>query len=66
VHEGVWHPEYDKPLGAPKALAAKTGDTWTREFESGTVVTFNATSNVGHIAWAAATAANTTTVIAVE
>lgn len=49
-----WLPEFDKPLGAP--LAAGSYDvatsTWTRRFASGTVVTFDAKTNTGSIAWA--------------
>ncbi|MGJ8640946.1 MAG: putative glycoside hydrolase [Opitutaceae bacterium] len=32
-----WFPEYDKPLGAPKAPAVKDGYTYTRSFEHATV-----------------------------
>ena len=49
----VWHPQYDKPLGEPMGDAVKKGDVYTRQFKSGTKVTFNVTSNVGTIAWAA-------------
>ncbi len=46
------HPQYLRPLGAPSGPAVKHGDTYTRSFASGTVVTFNTTSNEGRIAWA--------------
>jgi hypothetical protein len=49
---GVWHAEYDKPLGEPLGFASKKGDVWTRSFKSGTVVTFDTATNNGHIAWA--------------
>ena len=48
----VWHPEYDKPLGAPTSDATKNGNVWTRSFASGTVVTFDVSSNEGTIKWA--------------
>jgi len=38
-------------LGKPKADAKKTGSVWSREFASGTTVTFNAVTNRGKIAW---------------
>ena len=47
-----WLPTYDRPLGAPLALGAKSADgVWRRSFATGTNVTFNATSSVGTIAW---------------
>lgn len=54
--EKSWHPEYEKALGKPKADGAKGADgVWSRTFLSAkgeTVVTFNAKTNVGKIAWA--------------
>ena len=46
-----WHPEYDRPLGEPLGDAVKKGDVWTRQFKSGTNVTFDAKSNIGKIYW---------------
>ena len=46
-------PEFDRPLGEAKADAVfdKATNTATREFASGTVVTFNHSSNQGTIKW---------------
>lgn len=48
-----WHPVYDKPLGAPKAPARYDKGTkmWSRQFASGTNVTFDAGTNKGTIQW---------------
>jgi hypothetical protein len=50
-----WDPTFEKPLGEPLSDAVYDPATtvWTRLFASGTVVTFNATSNEGNIDWAA-------------
>ena len=50
-----WLPEFDKPLGAPLADGSYDAATatWTRRFASGTVVTFDAASKKGAIAWGA-------------
>ena len=42
-----------RPLGAPLADAEydATTDVWTRGFASGTVVTFNARTNIGNVIW---------------
>eukprot|EP01084_Bolivina_argentea_P138303 243518_1 len=48
----IWHQEYDKPLGEPMGKAILTGDIYKRTFSSGTVVSFNITSNNGTIIWA--------------
>ena len=47
----TWHPEYDKPLGAPKGPATYNSGVWTRSFASGTEVTFNTNENKGTIKW---------------
>ena len=49
----TWHAEYDRPLGAPCGARVRTGAVYTRSFGArcDTVVTFNASSNVGGIAW---------------
>jgi len=57
---GAWHPEYDKPLGAPTGAATldHAAGVWRREFvvaaagAGTTTVTFDIKTNVGHIAWA--------------
>ena len=52
----AWHPEYDYPLGEPDGPAVKTGTLYRRTFSSekgSTVVSFNTTSNLGTIKWAA-------------
>ena len=48
-----WNPILGLPLGAPIADAVYDPVTymWERHFASGTVVTFNASSHVGNIAW---------------
>ena len=46
-----WHPEYDKPLGAPLGPATYTGRVWKRQFASGTKVTFDTSNNKGTIEW---------------
>ena len=46
-----WHPEYDKPLGAPLALATYEGGQWKRQFASGTVAIFDTATNKGVINW---------------
>ena len=54
--EKSWHPEYEKPLGKPKADGIKGANgVWSRTFlglKGETTVTFDATTNVGKIAWA--------------
>ncbi len=49
-----WHPSFEKPLGDPLSDAIYDPATaiWTRQFASGTMVSFNATSNEGTIRWA--------------
>ena len=47
----MWHPEYDKPLGAPKGPAKYKDGVWTRSFASGTKVTFDTSNNKGTIKW---------------
>lgn len=51
--EGVtWHPEYDKPLGAPLSLAVQGQDgVWRRSFARGTNVSFDAARSKGTIDW---------------
>lgn len=50
--EGVtWHPEYEKPLGAPLGDAVQTGDVFSRRFAYGTNVTFDTKTSVGTITW---------------
>jgi Hypothetical glycosyl hydrolase family 15 len=51
-----WLPQYELPLGAPLGEAAynSASKLWTREFASGTKVSFNAGSSVGRIEWASA------------
>jgi hypothetical protein len=48
-----WHPVYDKPLGAPLSSANYQNNTgiWTRQFSSGTNVTFSTSTNQGTILW---------------
>jgi len=55
--QGHWPAILDQPVGEPKGDAVYDPKTtiWTREFASGTRVTFNATGNVGSIAWAGGT-----------
>ena len=48
----IWHPEYDKPLGAPKGPAQYNAGVWTRSFASGTEATFDTKTNKGTINWA--------------
>ena len=48
----TWHPEYDKPLGAPKGPAQHNSGVWTRSFASGTEVMFDTKGNKGTIKWA--------------
>lgn len=53
-----WIPQFFEPsLGKPKADAAynSVSDVWTRHFESGTRVTFNAKNKTGTISWSHAT-----------
>ena len=53
-----WDPAFEKPLGAPLGPAANVTNGanelvgFTREFKSGTRVTFNLTNNSGLIEWA--------------
>ena len=48
----TWHPEYDKPLGAPKGPAEfSSSGMWSRAFALGTNVTFDATADKGTIYW---------------
>ena len=47
----TWHPEYDKPLGAPKGPAQYKAGVWTRSFASGTDVMFDTKTNKGTIKW---------------
>ena len=47
----TWHPEYDKPLGAPKGPAKYKAGIWTRSFASGTDVMFDTKTNKGTIKW---------------
>jgi hypothetical protein len=49
----TWHDEYDRPLGAPCGARVRTGAVYSRSFGArcDTVVTFNASSNVGGIVW---------------
>ena len=58
--EASWHPEYEKPLGKPKGDGAKGADgVWSRTFVSAkgeTIVTFDAKTSVGKIAWASESA----------
>lgn len=51
---GHWDPSFEKPLGEPLGAAAYDAETtvWTRTFASGTVASFNATSNIGRVDWA--------------
>lgn len=51
---GRWLPEFERPLGAPKADAAYDAATgvWTRAFASGTNATFDARSGKGAVEWA--------------
>ena len=50
--EGVWNPAYDRPLGQPLAPAIKHHNgTYTRGFQSGTTVWFDAKKNVGDVVW---------------
>lgn len=55
----AWHPEYDKPLGAPTSDAAQGSGsanmTWSRGFASGTVVTLDVLAHTAAIEWAATT-----------
>lgn len=46
-----WHPEYDKPLGAPLGTATYAGGVWKRQFASGTMVTFDTSTNKGTVDW---------------
>ena len=48
----TWHPEYDKPLGAPKGPAQYKDGVWTRAFALGTRVSFDIKTNKGTIDWA--------------
>ena len=48
----TWHPEYDKPLGAPKGLAQYKDGVWTRSFAFGTMVSFDTKTNKGTVKWA--------------
>ncbi len=47
----TWHPEYDKPLGAPNGPAQYNAGVWTRSFASGTEVMFDTKKNKGTIKW---------------
>jgi hypothetical protein len=47
----TWHPEYDKPLGAPKGPAQYNAGVWTRSFASGTEATFDTKAKRGTIKW---------------
>lgn len=49
-----WPPEFDYPLGEPltPGIYDSTTATWSRQFSSGTKVTFNAKTNTGTINWA--------------
>ena len=47
----TWHPEYKKPLGAPKGPAQYKAGVWTRSFTSGTDVMFDTKTNKGTIKW---------------
>jgi len=42
---------FERPLGAPLALAVKQDGVWRRSFASGTNVSFDETSNKGIIEW---------------
>lgn len=48
----VWYPVYDMPLGAPLANATLEKGVYVRRFASGTLVTYNTTSESGSIVWA--------------
>lgn len=47
-----WNAEFDLPLGEPVSAAELKGDVWSRQFKSGTVVSFNITGSKGTIQWA--------------
>lgn len=51
----TWYSIYDRPLGAPLGDAVMADGVYTREFASGTKVTYNTSSERGSIAWANAT-----------
>ena len=42
---------FERPLGPPRANASRAGSVWTREFASGTIVTFDSRLGKGDIAW---------------
>ena len=45
-----WYPEFDRPLGAPKGDAARTGWTFRREFEHASVF-LDLQKRIGRIDW---------------
>ncbi|ETO14967.1 hypothetical protein RFI_22402 [Reticulomyxa filosa] len=46
-----WYPEYNYSLGPPIGDAVKVSDTYIREFASGTVAVFNASTGNGTVFW---------------
>jgi hypothetical protein len=57
-----WSPIFDRPLGQPLGDGVYDAPTamWSREFQSGTKVTFNAQMSIGAIAWASNRSHSTT------
>lgn len=55
ISPGTWLPEMGYPLGGPLGDAVYVHPTWTRAFGDAanpTTVTFDATTNTGHVVWA--------------
>ncbi|EDQ85998.1 uncharacterized protein MONBRDRAFT_11402 [Monosiga brevicollis MX1] len=48
-----WNDEYTRPLGRPLANATRSGSVWERTFSAGVHVTFDESTGVGSIDWAA-------------
>jgi hypothetical protein len=48
----TWYSVYDMPLGAPKSDAVLKDGVYTREFASGTKVTYDTKTETGTIQWA--------------
>ena len=46
-----WYPEFTRPLGPPKAAAARQGTVWTREFEHASVYVDLANRSASRITW---------------
>jgi hypothetical protein len=52
-----WIPEFDHELGTPVGDAKLSGGVFVRNFSTGTVVTFDTSTNEGRFSWGAAAAA---------